>query len=325
MKRVLVTGATGFIGLEVSRQLTARGLKPRLMVRRPLRGVMLKHCAATLVQADLVRRRSLARAVAGIDTIIHLGARAAFEPYRSLYPSNVQGSLNLMQAAAAAGVKQVVYAGSLLVYADNPHGIDQTTEPAPLSDYGRVKREAEQRMQAMARSAGIRFASLRLSHVYGAHSLLFDHVRRGGILYPGRGDNRFAHLHVADAARALIQAAAIGFEGCAVIADEHSCTWNDVFATLQACQPRLRILHVPRPLAHVGAWVLDALFPLFGRANPYPSRAVSCWNLRLPVVPGTLQSVLGIRPRFPSIHEGIPAVMDEAVSFYWRPSNLDRV
>jgi nucleoside-diphosphate-sugar epimerase len=325
MKRVLVTGATGFIGIEVSRQLAARGLKPRLMVRRPLRGIMLKHLDVSLRQADLRSLPSLVRAVDGVDTILHLGARAAFEPYQRLYPSIVQGSLNLMQAAVKAGVQQVVYGGSLLVYADTPRGIDQTTDPAPLSGYGRAKREAERRMRAMARAAGIRFASLRLPHVYGAHSLLFDQVRHGRIIFPGRGDNRFAHLHVADAARALIQAAEIGFQGCAVIADDHSCTWNDFFETVQTYYPRLRTMHVPQPLAYGGARLLDVLFPLLGQANPYPSGAVSCWNLGLPVVPGTLKSVLGIAPEFPTIHDGIPAVLDDAISFYWLPSNLDRI
>jgi nucleoside-diphosphate-sugar epimerase len=325
MKRVLVTGATGFIGIEVSRQLASRGLRPRLMVRRPLRGIMLKNLDVTILQADLRSPRSLARAVEGMDTILHLGARAAFEPYTRLYPSIVQGSLNLMQAAVAAGVRQVVYGGSLLVYADNPRGIDQTTRPAPLSGYGRAKREAERRMQTMARSAGIRFASLRLPHVYGAHSLLFDQVRHGRIIFPGRGDNPFAHLHVADAARALIQAAEIGFEGCAVIADEQSCTWNDFFETVQTYYPRLRTLHVPQPMAYAGARALDLLFPIVGQANPYPSGAVSCWNLRLPVVAGTLQAVLGIAPEFATIHDGIPAVLDDAIAFYWLPSNLDRI
>jgi nucleoside-diphosphate-sugar epimerase len=325
VKRVLVTGATGFIGIEVSRQLSARGLKPRLMVRRPLRGIMLKNLDVGIVQADLRSPRSLARAVEGVDTVIHLGARAAFEPYQRLYPSIVQGSLNLMQAAVAAGVRQVVYGGSLLVYADHPRGIDQTTEPAPLSGYGRAKREAERRMQSLAQAEGVRFASLRLPHVYGAHSLLFDQVRHGRIIFPGKGDNCFAHLHVADAARALIRAAEIGMEGCAVIADEQSCTWNDFFETVQTYYPRLRTLHVPQPLSYAGARVLDILFPLLGQANPYPSGAVSCWNLSLAVVAGSLKTVLGIAPEFPTIHDGIPAVLDDAISFYWLPSNLDRI
>jgi nucleoside-diphosphate-sugar epimerase len=79
-QKVLVTGATGFIGIEVSRQLAQRGMRPRLMVRRPVRGLMLRNL------------------------------------------------------------------------------------------------EAEQHLEEMAAKAGICFVFLRLPHVFGAHSLLFDQV-----------------------------------------------------------------------------------------------------------------------------------------------------
>ena len=73
MERVLVTGATGFIGYEVAKQLSERGIRPRLLVRRPFRGIILKSLDSELVQGDLLEPQSLKRAVAGIDTIIHLG------------------------------------------------------------------------------------------------------------------------------------------------------------------------------------------------------------------------------------------------------------
>jgi hypothetical protein len=130
---------------------------------------------------------------------------------------------------------------------------------------------------------------------------------------------------VADAARALIRAGEIGLEGCWVVADDQSCTWNDFFETLQTYYPRLRVLHIPQSIAYAGARVLDMLFPMVGQSNPYPSGAISCWNLKLPVVAGTLSEALGITPEYGTIHDGIPAVLDDAVSFYWLPSNLDRI
>ena len=325
MQKVLVTGATGFIGIEVSRQLADRKMRPRLMVRRPVRGLMLRKLDAEIMQADIRSPKSLRRILNGIDTVIHLGARAAFESYSRLYPSIVQGSQNLMHAAIEAGVETFVYGGSLLVYGDTANPIDQGTDPSPMSGYGRAKLEAELHLEKLAAEAGIKFVSLRLPHVYGAHSLLFDQVRHGKVFFPGSGDNPFAHLHVFDAARALIQAAENSRPGLWVVADDLSCTWNDYFETLKTYYPRLRVLHVPRTVSYLGTRILDVLFGLTAQSNPYPSGAVSSWNLRLPVVSGTISQTIGWKPKFPTIHEGIPAVLDDSISFYWLPSNLDRL
>jgi nucleoside-diphosphate-sugar epimerase len=233
--------------------------------------------------------------------------------------------MNLMQAAIKARVKNFVFGGSLLVYGDRTQPIDQQTQPAPESGYGRAKLEAEQRLAEMAATAGICFVSLRLPHVYGAHSLLFDQVRQGKVFFPGKGDNPFAHIHVYDAARALIHAAQSGRPGIWVVADELSCTWNEYFETVQTYYPRLRVTHIPRTISYVGTRFLDLLFGLTAQANPYPSGAISCWNLRLPVVTGTIRQSIGVDPKFPTIHQGIPAVLDDSISFYWLPSNLDRL
>ena len=71
--KILITGATGFIGYEVAKQLAHKGYTPRLMVRRPLRGFLLKSLDAELMQGDLGQPRSLKRILEGIDTVIHLG------------------------------------------------------------------------------------------------------------------------------------------------------------------------------------------------------------------------------------------------------------
>ena len=117
--QVLVTGATGFIGFEVARQLAERGFKPRLLVRRPVRAAMLAPLEAELVQGDLESPQSLERAVQGVDTIIHLGARAIFEEYELVRPTIVDGSVALMQASISAGVQRFVYSSSLLVYQES--------------------------------------------------------------------------------------------------------------------------------------------------------------------------------------------------------------
>ncbi len=325
LQKILVTGATGFIGIETSRQLSDRGMKPRLMVRRPIRGMMLRQLDAEIMQADIQSPKSLERIMQGVDSVIHLGARAAFEAYERLYPSIVKGSVNLMEAAIHAGVRNFVYGGSLLVYKDAAGPIDHQTNPIPMSGYGRAKLEAEKRLGELASRDSINFISLRLPHVYGAHSLLFDQVRHGRVFFPGKADNPFAHMHVGDVARALIKAAEESLTGTWVLADDLSCTWNDYFETVRTYYPRLRVIHIPRQLAYFGTRVLDLLYGMTASHNPYPSGAISCWNLRLPVVAGTMRQAVGLDPKYPTIHEGVPAVLDDAISFYWMPSNLDRL
>ena len=128
-----------------------------------------------------------------------------------------------------------------------------------------------------------------------------------------------------DAARALIHAVEVNQPGTWAVADNLSCSWNDYFETVRTYYPRLRVTHIPQKLAYLGTRVLDILFGLTAQANPYPSGAISCWNLRLPVVSESLRQAIGLEPKYPTIHEGIPAVLDDSISFYWLPSNLDRL
>ncbi|UCH80207.1 MAG: NAD(P)-dependent oxidoreductase [Nitrospiraceae bacterium] len=323
MKNILVTGATGFIGHEVANQLVRKGYRPRLMVRRPIRGILLNSLDAELMQGDLSQPESLKRLVAGMDSVIHLGAMATFESYSKVKPSIVDGSIHLMHAAIEEGVENFIYGGSLLVYDNQTRPINQETASRACSGYCQAKLEAESRMEDLAGKGSVNFTSLRLPHVYGAQSLLFHQIRKGKVFFPGTGDNLFAHLHVADAARALITAAETGLKGTYVIADNLSCTWNDFFEITQGFYPRLKVIHIPERLALSVTGALDIILGFSKTPNRFSQDAVKSWNMSLPVVSGTLSDVLNLEPQYPTIAEGIPAVLDGTLCFTWCPSNLD--
>ncbi|MGB6376998.1 MAG: NAD-dependent epimerase/dehydratase family protein, partial [Syntrophobacteria bacterium] len=266
---------------------------------------------------DLGQHKSLERMLKSVDMVIHLGARATFEPYKALRPSIVEGSINLMRAAIEAGVKTFVYGGSLLVYGEQAKPITQQTAAAPNIGYSRAKLEAETILLKMAADAGIRFTSMRLPHTYGVNSLLFNQMRRGTIIFPGKGNNLFAHLHVVDAARALIKAAEDGKAGISVIADNTSCTWSDFFAITQHYYPRLRIIRVPKWGALAGTGTLDVLYRFTPYWNRFSVGAVKSWTSNLPVEPNTFKDIVGIEPMYPTIEQGIPAALDDCISYYW--------
>ena len=324
MKNVLVTGATGFIGFELAHQLVARGFRPRLLVRRPTRAPLFASLDAELMQGDLRSEVSLRRAVQGVDTVFHLGARATFESYAQLVEPNVRGSERLMKAALEAGAQRFVFASSLLVHGSQKDPITSATPPNPALGYGRAKLEAERSLQAMTDGTSMALSAVRLPHVYGSQSLLFQQVRRGLLVFPGAMTNRYGHLHVADAARALIAVAESGWTGVSAIADYAPVDWIEFFSVLHAHYPRFRLLRIPEWLARLGAVALSPFVRLTGRPSMYTQGTVRGFNFNLPVQPGLLWGELGIEPLYRTFHEGIPASTDGALHFQWKNPVFDR-
>ncbi len=318
-----MTGATGFIGLEVARQLAEAGERPRVLVRRMSRAPLVAGMDVEAVFGDLDAPRSLTRAVEGIDTVIHLAGRATFEPYARVAPTLVGGTTRLATAAAEAGVARIVFASSAFVYGGSRRGVVDDTPPRPALGYGRAKLDAERALERVAAGGGPAAASVRLPHVYGPQSLLFGLVRKGLVPFPGTGRNRFAQLHVEDAARLLVAAAASDWTGALPAADHHGVTWQEFFEVLSAHAPRTRVVHLP---VHGSELVARVGGSLLGRLGPtmVGSDTVRGWNLELTVDSRTLWDRLELEPRFPSVLSGIPAVLDDVVAFRWRSPVSDR-
>jgi nucleoside-diphosphate-sugar epimerase len=322
---VLVTGATGFIGYEVARQLTERGERVRALTRRLSRSALLTPMGVEVAVGNLSDREALRRALVGCDGIIHLAARATFEDADTLRPSIVGGSARLIEVAAEQGIPRFAFGSSLLVHGDHPVGeIDARTPPRPAVDYGIVKVEAEQVLAREAAAAGIALASVRLPHVYGARDLLFGGFRRRVSVLPMRRDARYAHLHVRDAARVLIAALDQGWTGTAPVGDATNATWDRFFRVVQRHQPRHRIITVPTALALAGTAVGERVLGLRSGQNMVKRDTVRSAALELPVDPAALWGDLGLEPELPTVEEGIPAAMDELVSWRWRHSVHDR-
>ncbi len=315
--RILVTGATGFIGVEVARQLAAGGVRARLLVHRPHRSHYVRAFSNDLVVGDLGDAASLLRAVEGVDAVIHLGGRATFEAYAVVRPTLVDGTARLAQAAAAAGVAHFVFASSTMVYDGSGGPADERTLVAPWSGYGRAKVAAEQALSEVASGTTLGSAVLRLPHVYGAGDAMFAMVRRGLLVSPGRGDTPFSHLHVADAARALIAAAATGWRGTAPIADDAPASWREFVALLQSDFPRLREVRVPQAFAALGARIPAFVARVRNRPTLLTPDAVAGWNRSLIVAPGTLWPQLGLAPRYPTIQTGVPAAAHDPLPEGW--------
>jgi nucleoside-diphosphate-sugar epimerase len=229
-----------------------------------------------------------------------------------------------MEAAQAAGVQKFVYSSSLLVYSEQTEAIDENTPVGPQSGYGQAKVEAEKSLSDIAQRSGMDLAMIRLPHVYGAHDLMFNQVRHGLVLFPGNGENRFAHMHVEDAARIVIAAAKADWRGTMPVADDLATNWNEFFAEIKKYYPRFREFGMPMFIALMGTYFMTPLRRLRGVPSLYTPEAVRSWNLNLTVKSGLLWDELGIKPYYPTIYQGIPAVLDACIDFQWIHPIADR-
>lgn len=149
--RVFVTGATGFVGSHVARELATRGVDLRLLVRRTSNLANLEGIAGEPVTGDLAEPETLRTAVRGCDAVMHVAAdyRLWVRDPDAMYRANVEGTRALLRIAREEGVPRCVYTSSVATMGFKTDGtiVDEAT-PVSLADmvghYKRSKFLAEQ-------------------------------------------------------------------------------------------------------------------------------------------------------------------------------------
>lgn len=189
---VAVTGATGFLGRYVVRVLVRRGAGVVGVVRNPDRVPELAQACRGLRRADLADVGALARGFEGTDAVV---SNAALLPVRNWRMAdhertNVQGTENVLRAAATAGVRRVVHVSTVSVYRGG--GAGRTDEDRPLATergwlghaYGVSKARAEMRAWELAGALGLALTTLRPCLIYGAFDANFMPFLRALLALP---------------------------------------------------------------------------------------------------------------------------------------------
>jgi UDP-glucose 4-epimerase len=171
----LVTGGAGFIGSNLVDRLVALGHSVRVVDNLSTGDpANLAHLEGRIdfIVGDLRDADVCARAVDGVEVVFHVAAlpsvpRSLKDPWGS-HDANVNGTMRLLEAARAAGVRRVVNSGSSSVYGDTPVLPKvETMEPLPRSPYAASKLASEQYVLAFARGGLIEGVSLRYFNVFG--------------------------------------------------------------------------------------------------------------------------------------------------------------
>src|SRR6202163_319013 len=139
----LVTGAAGFLGSHVARQLVARGDEVRVLMRASSTNRAVGDLSLEYVTGDLRDPASLDRALAGVKCVFHVAAdyRLWAKKSRDIYDSNVGGTKNLLEAAKRAGVEKYIYTSTVATMAvDRPELPTEATDSKLEEMVGHYKR-----------------------------------------------------------------------------------------------------------------------------------------------------------------------------------------
>jgi nucleoside-diphosphate-sugar epimerase len=212
--KVLVTGATGFLGQYVVEQLQARGDDVRGLCRRA--APELQRLGVEVVRGDITDRAAVVAACRDVDAVIHTAAVASiWGPWDCFYSTNVLGTRHVLEGCREHGVGRLIYTSSPSVTFDGApqRNVDETA-PYPnvwLAHYPLTKAMAEQEVLIAHQAGRLHTCSLRPHLIWGPRDRhliprLLDRARSGRLRRIGDGSNRVDMIYVENAAAAHLAA-----------------------------------------------------------------------------------------------------------------------
>ena len=310
---ILVTGATGFVGRALVKQLMADGAFGGVVAGLRRGDASLPNGVKCVHVGDLLPTTDWHAALQQVDAVVHCAARVhvmqdvASNPLEAYRHVNVQGTLNLARQAAKVGVRRFVFVSSIKVNGEaslpgQPFTADDL--PAPLESYGVSKMEAEQGLQETSVHTGMEVVVIRPPLVYGPgvkanFASLMRAVQRG-VPLPLGGVHNQRSLVALDNLVDLITT-------CIVHPRAASQTFlvsdGQDLSTTELVRGMAQAAGVPARLLPVPVWALKVGASLFGKSD-----AVQRLSGNLQVDISKARNLMGWLPPV-SVAEGLRRVM----------------
>lgn len=310
---VLITGGTGFLGSHLARALCQAGRPVRVLARPTSDLSPLNGLGVEVVLGDVLLPNTLPEALDGVKVVYHLAGMlgSAWVPDAAYRDLHVNGTLNVLVTAQAAGVQRFVHVSSpgVLGPIQNPPA-DETLPHAPSNTYEATKSEGEKLALAFAQRSGLSLTVARPEFVYGpgdTHVLgLFQAIQKRRFFYIGSGENRVHPTFVDDAVQGMTLCESAGQTGRVYhIAGPEPVTIRQLATTiaeaLGVSPPRLR---VPRFLATTAAVGLELAAMLLPFRPPLSRSAVNFFTETRVFSTARAQAELGYQAGVP-LAEGV--------------------
>ncbi len=253
--RVLVTGATGFLGSHVAEQLARQGHTVRVLVRRTSDRSFLQGFEAEEALGDVTQPETLPSAVEGMEAVVHAAGLTKARSAAEFEAVNAGGTANLLAALdPAQPLRRFVLISSLAAHGPSEDGRPRPSDaqPTPVTAYGRSKLKAEELVRSWA-ADGRAATIIRPPGIYGPRdrqTLIFFQLARWRLApLLGGGANSISCVYVDDAARAAVLSATAGDDAPSAtyaLDDGAVYTWRDLLAAVEQAVGK-KALRLPSP------------------------------------------------------------------------------
>lgn len=277
IKKILVTGANGFIGQHICRNLIDNGYCVRGLRHEKRHLYFISESEIEWVEGDIAIKDSIKNIASSIDIIIHAAAiprNDLRKTWDDFYSVNIQGTLNLMEEAAKSNIKRFVFLSTVEAagYGDGINPRKESDIPKPCNNYGKSKLEAEN--SVLSGNWSFERTVLRLPMIYGPGTFLivpklFGMVKNGFYPFIGTGKTLMEFCYVGNA----VEAIRLAMENEAApdnlyyLSDERSYTIKEVIdAIAKSLHKKYIPLHIPKSIAYLLAFG----FELLAKILPFP-------------------------------------------------------
>lgn len=313
-RKVLVTGATGFIGGHVvQRLISEKRATVRSLARSPAKAHEIAKLGAEVVTGDLADLASLGRAVRGCSVVVHAAAQVSSVPRRETFTqSNVTGTENLLHAAARAGVSRFVHLSSIAVFglAGSGEVTDQSPRRHSGDAYCDTKLDAEEVVLRVNRENRLPITILRPSAVYGPGSthwsiIPLKRIKKGKMFLVDGGQGLLNYVYIDNLVDAILLASEDDNAlGEAFIVNDGATTWREFFGAYARMAEKKSIPSVPLWAAKLWVHYRNFLAALKGESTRVPANTLGFLAGSAVYCQTHIQEKLGHRSRI-SLGEGL--------------------
>ena len=306
--KVLVTGATGFIGKAVAERLLRRGDEVRVMTRDASQGMPAGLESAEVVEGDITDRVAVERACDGVEVVFAIAGTfrepdLSDERYREV---NVEAPRYLVEAAREKGVRRIVHCSTCGIHGsiEGPPASEQYPV-RPVGIYEITKAEGESVALSRGRELGVEVVVIRPTPVYGPGDTrllkLFKLANKRHSLIFGKGVAGYHLVYIDDLADAFVLAGDkpnVAYESF-LIGGPEIPSLNDLFAALGRVLKRdkQKIWRLPATPLWLAGWLCEAVCRPLGVKPPIYRRRVEFFINNRAYDIGKAKDLLGYRPK----------------------------